>query len=225
MDKLIFDNISKIYGVKETSVRAIHSVTLSVREGEFVAIVGPSGSGKTTLLAIAGALLQPSQGIVRLNRKKMTGLKHSELTTLRLKHIGFIFQSSNLVPYLTVQDQLLLLSHLAGCNGKGSRLRAPELLTNLGLDHRLDHYPEALSGGEKQRVAIARALMNDPEIILADEPTASLDSSRGREVVEMLAKEVKARKKAAIMVTHDERMLDLCDRVLRMTDGEITNIL
>jgi putative ABC transport system ATP-binding protein len=222
LDKLIFDHVSKVYGEGKTAVTALNAVSLSVREGEFVAIVGPSGSGKTTLLAIAGALLHPTQGSITLNGTKVTGLKPAALTQLRLKHLGFILQSSNLVPYLTARDQLLLLSELAGRQGKGSRFRATELLSNLGLGSRLDHYPEALSGGEKQRVAIARALMNDPDIILADEPTASLDTHRGREVVEMLAKEVRARKKAAIMVTHDERMLDLCDRVLRMTDGKIT---
>ena len=175
-------------------------------------------------MAIAGALLQPTRGSIQLNGKEMTGLKAAELTKLRLNHIGFILQSSNLIPYLTAKDQLLLLSELAGSSGKESRIRAQELLTNLGLENRMDHYPEALSGGEKQRVAIARALMNDPDIILADEPTASLDTGRGREVVEMLVKEVKLRKKAAIMVTHDERMLDLCDRVLRMTDGKLAEM-
>lgn len=224
MSKLVVNQITKIYGEKEAAVTALNTVSLNIRAGEFVAIVGPSGSGKTTLLAIAGALLQPTRGSIQLNGKEMTGLKAAELTKLRLNHIGFILQSSNLIPYLTAKDQLLLLSELAGSNGKESRIRAQELLTNLGLENRMNHYPEALSGGEKQRVAIARALMNDPDIILADEPTASLDTGRGREVVEMLVKEVKLRKKAAIMVTHDERMLDLCDRVLRMTDGKLAEM-
>lgn len=222
MSGLVFDRVSKVYGEKGEAVTALDSVSFSLQAGEFVAIVGPSGSGKTTLLATAGALLQPSSGVITLNDKKTSGLTPSQLAALRLHHIGFILQSSNLVPYLTAMDQLLLLSKMAGRHGAESRARAKELLTKVGLGHRLRHYPEAMSGGEKQRVAIARALLNDPDFILADEPTASLDSHRGREVVELLANEVHNRNKAAIMVTHDERLLDLCDRVIRMVDGKLT---
>ncbi|WP_256756982.1 ABC transporter ATP-binding protein [Cohnella sp. WQ 127256] len=224
MEKLMINQVSKVYGEKESSVKALDSVSLNVKEGEFIAVVGPSGSGKTSLLAIVGALLKPTQGSIKLNGIEMKGLTSSQLTKIRMNQIGFILQSSNLIPYLTAKDQLLLLSHMAGNNGREYRNRAEELLSNLGLAHRMNHYPEALSGGEKQRVAIARALMNNPDIILADEPTASLDTQRGREVVQMLVKEVKTRKKAAIMVTHDERMLDLCDRIMRMTDGKLTEL-
>ncbi|MFA1714775.1 ABC transporter ATP-binding protein [Peribacillus frigoritolerans] len=220
-DKLIFENVSKIYGVGDNKVKALDDISLNVREGEFVAIVGPSGSGKSTFLSIAGALLSPSKGRLLLNGKDITTLSPKELTRVRLEKIGFVFQSSNLVSYLSVRDQLLLLSELIGKRDKTTVKKADELLSHLGLGHRADHLPEALSGGERQRVAIARSLMNDPEIILADEPTASLDSKRGRDVVEMLAHEVKSRNKAAIMVTHDERMLDLCDRVVNITDGKV----
>ncbi|WP_458353522.1 ABC transporter ATP-binding protein [Peribacillus frigoritolerans] len=220
-DKLIFENVSKIYGEGDNKVKALDDISLNVRAGEFVAIVGPSGSGKSTFLSIAGALLSPSKGRLLLNGEDITTLSPKELTRVRLEKIGFVFQSSNLVPYLSVRDQLLLLSELIGKRDKTTVKKADELLSHLGLGHRADHLPEALSGGERQRVAIARSLMNDPEIILADEPTASLDSKRGRDVVEMLAHEVKSRNKAAIMVTHDERMLDLCDRVVNITDGKV----
>ncbi|MGE7907087.1 ABC transporter ATP-binding protein [Peribacillus sp. NPDC094092] len=220
-DKLLFENISKIYGEGDIKVTALDNISLNVRAGEFIAIVGPSGSGKSTFLSIAGALLSPSKGRLLLNDEDITTLSPKELTRVRLEKIGFVFQSSNLVPYLTVRDQLLLLSELIGKRDKKTMKKADELISHLGLGHRADHLPEALSGGERQRVAIARSLMNDPEIILADEPTASLDSKRGRDVVEMLAHEVKSRNKAAIMVTHDERMLDLCDRVVNITDGKV----
>ncbi|CAH0280198.1 ABC transporter ATP-binding protein [Peribacillus sp. NPDC101481] len=220
-DKLLFENVSKIYGEGVNKVTALDNISLNVKAGEFVAIVGPSGSGKSTFLSIAGALLSPSEGRLLLNDEDITTLSPKELTRVRLEKIGFVFQSSNLVPYLTVRDQLLLLSELIGKRDKKTVKKADELLSHLGLGHRADHLPEALSGGERQRVAIARSLMNDPEIILADEPTASLDSKRGRDVVEMLAHEVKSRNKAAIMVTHDERMLDLCDRVVNITDGKV----
>ncbi|KON67461.1 hemin ABC transporter ATP-binding protein [Peribacillus butanolivorans] len=220
-DKLLFENVSKIYGEGDNKVTALDNISLNVRAGEFVAIVGPSGSGKSTFLSIAGALLSPSKGRLLLNDEDITSLSPKKLTRVRLEKIGFVFQSSNLVPYLTVRDQLLLISELIGKRDKKTMKKADELLSHLGLGHRADHLPEALSGGERQRVAIARSLMNDPEIILADEPTASLDSKRGRDVVEMLAHEVKSRNKAAIMVTHDERMLDLCDRVVNITDGKV----
>ncbi|MEB2627869.1 ABC transporter ATP-binding protein [Peribacillus frigoritolerans] len=220
-DKLLFENVSKVYGEGDNKVIALDDISLNVRAGEFVAIVGPSGSGKSTFLSIAGALLSPSKGRLLLNGEDITALSPKELTRVRLEKIGFVFQSSNLVPYLSVRDQLLLLSELIGRRDKTTVKKADELLSHLGLGHRAGHLPEALSGGERQRVAIARSLMNDPEIILADEPTASLDSKRGRDVVEMLAHEVKSRNKAAIMVTHDERMLDLCDRVVNITDGKV----
>lgn len=220
-DKLVLEKIYKVYGEGETAVTALHNVSLRVKEGEFVAVVGPSGSGKSTFLSIAGALLSPSSGKILIDDEDITNLSSKELNEVRVHKVGFVFQTSNLVPYLSAADQLLLVTRLAGRSGKQAEMKAKELLERLGLEHRMDHYPEKLSGGERQRVAIARAFMNDPEIILADEPTASLDSKRGRDVAEMLAHEVKTRGKAAVMVTHDERVLDLCDRVVMIKDGTL----
>lgn len=224
MDRLIIENVSKIYGAGENAVTALDSVSLTVQAGEFVAIVGPSGSGKTTLLAITGALLLPTSGVVTLNGQATTRQSAAALAKFRLERIGFVLQSSNLIPYLTARDQLLLVAELAGKRDKAAQQRADHLLDELGLRERHHHYPEALSGGERQRVAIARALMNDPDVLLADEPTANLDSVRGREAVQLLAAQVKSGNKAAIMVTHDERMLDLCDRVVRIADGRISEV-
>lgn len=223
MATLTLDGISKIYGDAGDQVVALDDVSLSLERGELVAVVGPSGSGKTTLLAIAGLLLRPTAGRVVLDGREIDGLSDREMADLRLRHIGFVLQSSNLLPYLTARDQLLLVAELAGRRDRAAAARADQLLEELGLGARKRHYPEGLSGGERQRVAIARALMNEPEIILADEPTANLDFQRGHEVVSMLAREVRARDTGAIMVTHDERMLDLCDRVVRIADGRLTS--
>jgi putative ABC transport system ATP-binding protein len=223
MSTLILEHISKTYGTREQLVMALDDLSLTVHPGEFVAIVGPSGSGKTTLLAIAGALLHPTSGTVTVNDRPVTRLSATKLAHFRLDHIGFILQASNLVPYLSARDQLLLVAKLAKKGEKQAQVRADHLLDALGLSQRRTHYPEALSGGERQRVAIARALMNDPDVLLADEPTANLDSARGHEVVELLAAQVKSGSKAAVMVTHDERMLDLCDRVVRIADGRLVH--
>jgi putative ABC transport system ATP-binding protein len=220
--KLLLDQVSKEFGDGDTTVNVLNNISLDIKSGEFVAVVGPSGSGKSTFLSIAGALLSPTQGRIWMGDQEVTRLSAKKLNQLRLNHIGFVFQSSNLIPYLTVRDQLLLMAKLAGQHGQEPQQRADDLLHRLGLSHRKFHYPESLSGGERQRVAIARAWMNNPELILADEPTASLDSERGRTVVQMLADEVKLRQKAAVMVTHDKRMLDLCDRIVYIEDGKLT---
>ncbi|MGE7869309.1 ABC transporter ATP-binding protein [Bacillus paramycoides] len=218
---LKLDKVSKVYGEGDTEVTALHPITLDVKEGEFIGIVGPSGSGKSTLLSIAGALLSPSKGNIYVSGKDITRLSEKEMTEVRLKRIGFIFQFANLVPFLTVKEQLLYIAKLKGENKTEANEYATELLKTFGLTHRINHYPRQLSGGEKQRVAIARAFMNNPDLILADEPTASLDSKRAREVVEMMKHEVKKNKKAAIMITHDEKMLDVCDRILTLRDGKL----
>ncbi|QDQ03848.1 ABC transporter ATP-binding protein [Bacillus sp. BD59S] len=218
---LKLDKVSKVYGEGDTEVTALHPITLDVKEGEFIGIVGPSGSGKSTLLSIAGALLSPSKGNIYVSGQDITSLSEKEMTDVRLKRIGFIFQFANLVPFLTVKEQLLYIAKLKGENKAEADTFANELLETFGLTHRINHYPRQLSGGEKQRVAIARAFMNDPDLILADEPTASLDSKRAREVVEMMKHEVKKNKKAAIMITHDEKMLDVCDRILTLRDGKL----
>ncbi|MED3063294.1 ABC transporter ATP-binding protein, partial [Bacillus thuringiensis] len=204
-----------------TEVTALHPISLDVKAGEFIGIVGPSGSGKSTLLSIAGALLSPSKGDIYIREQNITQLSEKEMTDIRLKKIGFIFQFANLVPYLNVKEQLLYIAKLKKESKQESEKRADHLLAAFGLGERKNHYPNQLSGGEKQRVAIARAFMNNPDLILADEPTASLDSKRAREVVEMMKREVKESQKAAIMITHDERMLDVCDRILMLRDGQL----
>ncbi|AXO99220.1 MULTISPECIES: ABC transporter ATP-binding protein [Bacillus cereus group] len=218
---LKLDKVSKVYGEGGTEVTALHPISLDVKAGEFIGIVGPSGSGKSTLLSIAGALLSPSKGDIYIREQNITKLSEKEMTDIRLKKIGFIFQFANLVPYLNVKEQLLYIAKLKKENKQESEKRADHLLAAFGLGERKNHYPNQLSGGEKQRVAIARAFMNNPDLILADEPTASLDSKRAREVVEMMKREVKESQKAAIMITHDERMLDVCDRILTLRDGKL----
>ncbi len=212
-------NISKNYQDGEQVIEVLKNVSLEVAQGEFVAIVGPSGAGKSTFLSIAGALLSPTEGEIAIGGTTLTNMSGKALTKVRLDKVGFIFQGANLIPYLNVRDQLLVIAELSGEKGSAAKERADKLLQELGLTARQNNYPESLSGGEKQRVAIARALMNDPDIILADEPTASLDANRGHKVVQMIADEVKRKNKAAIMVTHDERVLDLVDRVIRIEDG------
>lgn len=219
---LQMDEVTMVYGEGSHQVKALDHVSLSVEPGEFVAVVGPSGSGKSTFLSIAGAMLKASEGEVRLNGNIISTLTEKKLSHIRLREIGFIMQSSNLVPYLHVLDQLLVVKRMSGAITKEHRQFATKLLEELGLGQKLQKFPEELSGGEKQRTAIARALMNDPNLILADEPTASLDTKRAHEVVSLMAQEVKSRQKAAIMVTHDERMLAYCDKVYRMNDGTLT---
>ncbi|MBC2176338.1 ABC transporter ATP-binding protein [Listeria booriae] len=218
---LIMQNISKNYQDGEQVVEVLKNVSLEVKQGEFVAIVGPSGAGKSTFLSIAGALLTPTSGEITIGGQALSSLSTKALTRVRLEKVGFIFQGANLIPYLNVKDQLLVIAELAGHHNSEAKQRATQLLEELGLSHRASQYPEKLSGGEKQRVAIARAMMNNPDVILADEPTASLDAERGYSVVQMIAQEVKRNNKAAIMVTHDERILDLVDRVVRIEDGQL----
>ncbi|WP_135554548.1 ABC transporter ATP-binding protein [Paenibacillus cymbidii] len=221
---LHMSNVTKYYAEGSNRIAALDQVSITVSPGEFVAVVGPSGSGKSTFLSVAGALLKASEGEVKLSGQELSRLSDRELSTIRLNEIGFIMQSSNLVPYLNVLDQLLVVKRMSGRVKAADKEAAKKLLEELGLGGKLKSFPEALSGGEKQRTAIARALINDPNVILADEPTASLDTKRAHEVVSLIAQEVKSRKKAAIMVTHDERMLEYCDKVYRMEDGKLTAV-
>lgn len=218
---LSLDNVSRSFGDGDAQVTALRNATFEVNSGELVALIGPSGSGKSTLLSIAGALLKPSQGEVKLAGDDISNLNQAQRTRLRLERIGFIFQASNLISFLTGDEQLQFIGNLLGLSEEDSRQRSNRLLEELGMAKRADHYPEEMSGGERQRIAIARALMNEPQIILADEPTASLDTQRAQQVVKLLADEVHQRDTAGILVTHDERLLDVCDRVLRITDGEV----
>ena len=219
MTGLVLDKVTKSFKEGDSTVQALQEVSLTVEPGEFIAIIGPSGSGKSTLLSIAGALLQPTSGSVLVNNTDIAKLKEKDLSSFRLTGVGFILQTSNLIPYLNVLDQLLLVLKMAGKVTEQNKAFAKQLLTELGLGDKLEKFPNELSGGERQRVAIARAFVNNSDIILADEPTASLDSNRAFEVVKLIRKEVKERNKAAVMVTHDERMLEFCDKVYRMEDG------
>lgn len=221
---LQLDNISKTFGKGEAEVKALVNVDLQLNAGELLALVGPSGSGKSTLLSIAGALLSPTEGKIYLDGDDITDLSDADRTQLRLNRMGFIFQGSNLVSFLSGRDQLLFLARMMGSKNGEAEKRADWLLESLGMEKRGKHYPEEMSGGERQRIAIGRALMNDPDLILADEPTASLDSQRGRQVVQLLADQVHDSEKAGILVTHDERLIDLCDRVVRIHDGKIDEI-
>lgn len=222
MAEISLQNVTKVYQEGEFTTTALKELSLSVEKGEFIAIIGPSGSGKSTFLSIAGALLKATSGQVIIDGVDIASISEKELSKVRLSKIGFILQTSNLLPYLPVIDQLLVVKKMAGKIVTADRDFAEELLNDIGLGNKMKKYPHQLSGGERQRTAIARAFMNNPSIILADEPTANLDTKRAHEVVSLIAKEVKARHKAAIMVTHDERMLSYCDRVYRMEDGILT---
>jgi putative ABC transport system ATP-binding protein len=216
MSAIEFKNVKKTFKDGDTMIEALKETNFSVEKGEFVAIIGPSGSGKSTFLTIAGGLQAPTAGEVLINNQPFSEQKEKNRAKLRFKEIGFILQASNLVPFLTVKKQLKLVDKVSKENKTQS---AQDLFTQLGIDKLQNKYPEDLSGGERQRVAIARALYHDPTIILADEPTASLDSEKAYEVVKILAQETKEKNKATIMVTHDTRLTDYCDRVLVMEDG------
>jgi putative ABC transport system ATP-binding protein len=219
--KLIMKQVTKTYGDGDGAMTVLNNLDFTVNEGEFVAVLGPSGSGKSTFLSAAGALLTPTSGEIFIDGESLRDKDKGALTELRLQKIGFMFQSAQLLPFLKVEEQLLYVAKLAKLTTKEAKVRATYLLKRLEIWERRNQYPEQLSGGEKQRVAIARAWMNKPAILFADEPTASLDYSRGREVVRMIADEVRSEGKAAVMVTHDERMLEWCDRVLHLEDGEL----
>lgn len=216
MSAIEFKDVKKTFKDGDTMIEALKETNFSVEKGEFVAIIGPSGSGKSTFLTIAGGLQAPTAGEVLINDQPFSDQKEKNRAKLRFKEIGFILQASNLVPFLTVKKQLKLVDKVSKENKTQS---AQDLFTQLGIDKLQNKYPEDLSGGERQRVAIARALYHDPTIILADEPTASLDSEKAYEVVKILARETKEKNKATIMVTHDTRLTDYCDRVLVMEDG------
>lgn len=221
MALLRIERVTKIYGSGEAAVQANREVSLSGDRGEFLAIVGPSGSGKTTLLAMIGGLLTPTSGAIEVDGHDITRLSSSDKARYRRTSVGYVFQANNLIPYLTARENLLLIKSIGGRVPGKAGDRAKQLLDEMGLSKRADAVATELSGGERQRVAIARALMNDPLLVLVDEPTASLDSARGRRVVESLIQEVKSRDKLGIMVTHDLDMAALADRVLEMHDGRL----
>lgn len=214
---LSLDGVDLTFRDGDQTLHALDGVDLEVARGEILAVVGPSGAGKSSLLAVSGGLLAPTSGSVRVGGRDITGLGRRELTRFRRDHVGFVFQSGNLVPALTARDQLRLVGHLGGDR---SRLRDPDaLLDAVGLSHRARRRPATLSGGERQRVGIARALMARPDLLLVDEPTAALDRRNSHDVVRLLAEETHEHGVATVLVTHDHEILEHCDRVLEMVDG------
>lgn len=214
-------SVMKTYPSDSGPIQAVDDVSIQVAAGEFVALVGPSGSGKTTMLSMLAALLQPSSGQILLDGQDLAGMGDKERVTMRRERIGFTFQANNLVPYLTAVENVELMLRLNNSLDKAGKLRARELLARLGLAERLNNLPGQMSGGQQQRVAIARALIHNPSLVLADEPTASLDTERAYQVVETFASLIHEQNRAGIMVTHDLRMCEFVDRVLQMQDGRL----
>jgi putative ABC transport system ATP-binding protein len=213
-------NVHKVYPMGEVSVPALRGINLTIHPGEFVAIMGPSGSGKSTLMHLLGCLDLPSDGVVQLDGKDITKLDEDTLAQIRGKKVGFVFQTFNLIPTLTAQENVELPLFFQGVPREKRRARAAELLGKVGLDGRLHHKPAQLSGGERQRVAIARALANDPEIILADEPTGNLDSESGKAILELLA-QLHREGKTIILVTHNPEAAAYAQRIVRIRDGRL----
>ena len=225
MEALQVKDVTKIYGEGDEAVRAVDGASFSVHPSEFLALVGPSGSGKTSMLAMLAGLLHPTSGTVEIGGENMNNLSEAQRTKFRGKHIGFSFQSNNLVPYLSALENVELMLRINRAKNRDNRQRAKDLLVRLGLGDRLKNYPAQLSGGQRQRVAIARALIHEPQLVLADEPTASLDTERANEVVATFAELIHEQQRAGIMVTHDLRMCKYVDRVIQMVDGHITHII
>ncbi|OTN89011.1 hypothetical protein A5819_001503 [Enterococcus sp. 7E2_DIV0204] len=217
MKAIEFLSVNKQFLDGDTTIEALKPTDFSVEKGKFVAVIGPSGSGKSTFLTLAGGLQTPTNGEVKINSEAFSKENEKTRSKIRFSEIGFILQASNLVPFLTVEKQLRLVDKVK--KEKTDMEKVNKLLTELGIEKLKKKYPDEISGGERQRVAIARALYNDPSIILADEPTASLDSDRAFEVVKILARETKEKNKATIMVTHDQRLIEHCDEVYVMKDG------
>jgi putative ABC transport system ATP-binding protein len=214
-------DLTKKYGEGASGTLALGGVNLDVHAGELLMLVGPSGSGKTTLLSILGCILTASSGSVRIEGREVVGLSEKELPGLRLQHIGFVFQGFNLFPTLTASENVELMLDLKGFSSSPAKTRARDLLDQVGLQGKYASFPADLSGGQKQRVAIARALAGDPGILLADEPTAALDSESGRNVMEMMSQLAHARGRAVVIVTHDSRVLSFADRIVKIEDGLI----
>ncbi len=215
------ENIKKIYDTGKIEVEALRGVDLHVKKGDFITVIGPSGSGKSTLMNIMGCLDKPSTGEYRLNGQNIQNLNDNELSELRNKEIGFVFQNFNLLPYASAYENVEMPLLFAGIGGKKRRQKVESILNKVGLGDRMDHKPNELSGGQKQRVAIARALVNNPNIILADEPTGNLDTKSGKEIMELFVNLWKEGN-TIIMITHDPRARDYTDNIVTITDGRIT---
>ena len=221
MTALQLENVSKFYPSGYREIFALGHASLEVCDAEIVALVGPSGSGNTTLLSIAGGLLSPSEGRVMVGGDDISGYNPNLLTKFRREKVGFVFQSVNLVPFLTARENLLVVADFGRRDKKKAAARADQLLGELGLDKRKNNLPAQLSGGERQRVAVGRAFMNEPDLVLIDEPTSALDTKLGEQVMELIVTEVRARDTAAVIVTHDLRMTRRADRILAIVDGVI----
>jgi len=213
--------VRKVYRVADTDIVALDHADLTVAPGEIVALVGPSGSGKTTLCSIAGGILSATSGTVVVGGTDITAFNAKQLTAFRQSTVGFVFQSVNLVPFLTARENLLVVDELGRRTGAAARRRADAILAELGLADRAANLPSQLSGGQRQRVAIGRALMNEPKLVLFDEPTSALDSQLGAQVMGVIRDEMKHRDIAAIVVTHDERNTRFCDRTVHIVDGRL----
>lgn len=222
---LTLDGVRKTYPMADDEVVALAQADLEVGSDEIIALVGPSGSGKTTLCSIAGGILSPTSGSVVVGGQEISNYNRTKLTEFRRTSVGFVFQSVNLVPFLTARENLLVVDELGPRSGsrarKAAAARADTLLEELGLADRASNLPGQLSGGQKQRVAIGRALMNDPQLVLFDEPTSALDSKLGDQVVRLIRDEMKSRGTAAIIVTHDDRITHYADRTVHISDGSI----
>lgn len=221
---LRIEGLSKVYGEGPTRLEALKPTTVEAVAGEVVAILGPSGSGKSTLLTIAGLINPPTSGSLEVNGRQAIkdGREVTNLATLRRQELGYVFQRSNLIPFLNGEENVRLALEIDGVSARESRKRARALLESLGMGARMKAMPAKLSGGEQQRIAIARAMIHQPSVVLADEPTAALDSSRGRQVMELFRESAHTHGAAVLVVTHDHRTLDLVDRVLEMEDGVLT---
>ena len=217
-------DVVKSFMVDGAPIYAVDKVSFSVKNGEFVALVGPSGSGKTTMLSMLAALLSPTEGQILIGGQDLAKMNERQRVVLRRERIGFTFQSNNLIPFLSAQENVELMLRLNGKLKHGERIRAAELLSRLGLGDRLTNLPAQMSGGQQQRVAIARALIHNPTLVLADEPTASLDTERAFQVVQTFAALIHEHNRAGIMVTHDLRMCQYVDRVIQMQDGKLVKI-
>jgi ABC-type antimicrobial peptide transport system, ATPase component len=221
-EKLALEHVTKQFGQKTNLVTALEDVSLAFKAGEVSLIIGPSGSGKSTLLTILGGLQTPTDGSVRLNGHDISDLSTKEAEKTRLEQIGFVLQAYNLVPYLTVADQFKLVDQVKP-NNNLSQDGFDKIIETLGIQKLLNKYPGELSGGQQQRVAIARALYTDPAIILADEPTAALDTARVKEVGQLFANIAHDEEKAVVIVTHDDRLREFSDNVYKIVDGKLSN--
>lgn len=217
-------NLEKVYSPgQHNEVKALRGINAEFRKGELVALIGPSGSGKSTFMHLLGALDRPTSGEVIIAGQSLAQLSDNALADLRARELGYIFQGFNLLSTLTAGENVMLAGEYAGIPSRKIRERAKELLFEVGLQERIDHYPTQLSGGEQQRVAIARSLMNDGRLILADEPTGELDTKNSERIVELLKELVKRKEKTIVMVTHNEELTRFCDRTIKIVDGVLAN--